>query len=760
MPQDPVMVPLSIEQQVVYERLNAAIRGHQGWLTRYNTRVNSNIALMAQSGSEDIIAAMMVDMRKMEDQMDSVEALLQKKISMKPEKVEDCNFLAETMGKLHKETNDAMRIASARYHRKMRIDNTNPAPTTGAQTVSKLQLGLKPEPLTKEHTPAEFRLWKRAFEAFYAASRLDRAGIEEQRAYLTQCLDKDMAMRISDKVAMGTALYGNNGVIHAVEKQFLSLYPLFSRRQKYFAYKQESGQAATDYMIKLKRLGDEADLSDMTVDMQHMMKYVCGINDEKLRSLLLALKTPTLAEMEDEFERYESSRAGIAALNKPGAAGGAAKKVATAKPKADKPRTGGNGNQDGAKKCTVCGRTGHPADQCRMKDCTCYSCGTVGHTRAACRASEEKKQKYRDSKPAAEGAARQLKDEPAQEELEQAGHSRMMRSLDVSASHEGHKPTPLRSLKFKTMQGFRFIFAICPDTGTTMSIMSENILIERGIKYIKQEMTPMFAANGQKMNITGKVRLTVKRDDASEVAILIAVCTDMINEILISWHDCITLRLGVLPTFPYGETKQATVVKKHTWTAHSVAEMVKDKFKSVLSNTLGLKPMNGDPMKVHLMKTKNGEEVIPKQVYTARQIPLHQREMADKLTDELINSKIIVAVKEPTPWVSPAFFVPKGDGRMRLVTDYTYINEFISRPTHPFPSAKEIMRRVKPDSKAFMAIDCIHGYYQMALEEASSYLTTFLLPRGRFRYMRGPMGLNPTNDEWCRRSDVLIEGLD
>ena len=46
----------------------------------------------------------------------------------------------------------------------------------------------------------------------------------------------------------------------------------------------------------------------------------------------------------------------------------------------------------------------------------------------------------------------------------------------------------------------------------------------------------------------------------------------------------------------------------------------------------------------------------------------------------------------------------------------------------------------------------------MPVEEESSYLTTFLLPRGRFRYLRGPMGLLPTGDEWCLRSDAVIEG--
>ena len=54
----------------------------------------------------------------------------------------------------------------------------------------------------------------------------------------------------------------------------------------------------------------------------------------------------------------------------------------------------------------------------------------------------------------------------------------------------------------------------------------------------------------------------------------------------------------------------------------------------------------------------------------------------------------------------------------------------------------------------------MHGYFQLAIDEESLYLTTFLLPQGRFRYLRAPMGLNASSDEWCRHSDVAVEGLE
>ena len=53
------------------------------------------------------------------------------------------------------------------------------------------------------------------------------------------------------------------------------------------------------------------------------------------------------------------------------------------------------------------------------------------------------------------------------------------------------------------------------------------------------------------------------------------------------------------------------------------------------------------------------------------------------------------------------------------------------------------------------------GYdYARVLENHQiSAIKTFLLPQGKFRYTRTPMGLNSSSDEWCSRSDVVIEDL-
>ena len=77
----------------------------------------------------------------------------------------------------------------------------------------------------------------------------------------------------------------------------------------------------------------------------------------------------------------------------------------------------------------------------------------------------------------------------------------------------------------------------------------------------------------------------------------------------------------------------------------------------------------------------------------------------------------------------------------------------------PVPSTTEILQAISANARVFAKLDAIHGYFQLALDEKGSMLTTFLLPQGKFRYLRAHKGLNANSDKWCCRSDVIIHGL-
>jgi hypothetical protein len=65
---------------------------------------------------------------------------------------------------------------------------------------------------------------------------------------------------------------------------------------------------------------------------------------------------------------------------------------------------------------------------------------------------------------------------------------------------------------------------------------------------------------------------------------------------------------------------------------------------------------------------------------------------------------------------------------------------------HPFPSPRDAVKNIKPESQWFCSFDALSGYYQIQLDEESSFLTTFLLPQGRFCFLGAPMGMKNSSD--------------
>ena len=63
------------------------------------------------------------------------------------------------------------------------------------------------------------------------------------------------------------------------------------------------------------------------------------------------------------------------------------------------------------------------------------------------------------------------------------------------------------------------------------------------------------------------------------------------------------------------------------------------------------------------------------------------------------------------------------------------------------------------DTKFFSLVDAKKGYWHVSLDEASSYLTTFSTPFGRFRFTRLPFGLIVSQDVFHKQLVSALEDL-
>ena len=246
---------------------------------------------------------------------------------------------------------------------------------------------------------------------------------------------------------------------------------------------------------------------------------------------------------------------------------------------------------------------------------------------------------------------------------------------------------------------------------------------------------------------SGTVDLTCKVISSGLVAKIRFIVSNSISQEVLLPFEALQALYIVHEDFPYAVCRQIG-----TETMERIKDNLKEEFSDIISNDLPEKPLKTEPKEI-VMKEGN---VQPLQVTRARPVHLHFQEQAYKLVKDLEKAKIIRPVNYVTEWVSPSMFVPKPNGGVRMVTDYTAINKVIERPIHPFMSATDTIRQIGPKAKFFATLDAVSGYFQVPLSEEAMLLTTFLTPWGKFCYTRGPMGFKATQDWWNQISDIVV----
>lgn len=131
--------------------------------------------------------------------------------------------------------------------------------------------------------------------------------------------------------------------------------------------------------------------------------------------------------------------------------------------------------------------------------------------------------------------------------------------------------------------------------------------------------------------------------------------------------------------------------------------------------------------------------------------------IVDKL-NEMVQNGYITKVDQPTEWVSSMVAVLRKD-KIRICIDPSDLNKVIKREHYPMKTIEEVVSTM-PGAKVFSVLDAKSGFLQIELDDASSYLTTFNTPMGRFRWLRLPFGVKCAPEIFQRIMDEMLEGID
>ena len=149
---------------------------------------------------------------------------------------------------------------------------------------------------------------------------------------------------------------------------------------------------------------------------------------------------------------------------------------------------------------------------------------------------------------------------------------------------------------------------------------------------------------------------------------------------------------------------------------------------------------------------------IPPVQHPRRKTPTEYQEKIEKELNKLEQQKVITKVTEPTKWVNSMTYPMKPDGELCPCLDPKDLNKAIIREHYKPPTLEEITHKLS-GAKVFSKVDAYKGFWAKSLDYESSIKTTFNTHKGRYKYLRMPMGAKSSQDAFQMEMDQILEGL-
>lgn len=165
--------------------------------------------------------------------------------------------------------------------------------------------------------------------------------------------------------------------------------------------------------------------------------------------------------------------------------------------------------------------------------------------------------------------------------------------------------------------------------------------------------------------------------------------------------------------------------------------------------------MSGPPL--HLMVDPHA---TPTAHHKPIPIPVHWQEDVYAGLDQDCRLGVIepVPVGTPVTWCHRMVVIAKKSGKPRRTVNMQALNDHATRETHHSESPFHLARAV-PANTYKSVFDAWNGYHSIRLLEEDKHLTTFITPKGRYRYCVAPQGYIASGDGYTRRFDEIIAGF-
>ena len=122
------------------------------------------------------------------------------------------------------------------------------------------------------------------------------------------------------------------------------------------------------------------------------------------------------------------------------------------------------------------------------------------------------------------------------------------------------------------------------------------------------------------------------------------------------------------------------------------------------------------------------EGFVPKKGKIYSLLRVEREEVQEFVKDQLRKGYIRPS---KLPQMSLVFFVPKKDGKKRMVQDYRYLNSWTIKNNYPLPLILDLIDSIGK-KKVFTKMDLRWGYNNVRIKEEDEWKAVFSMPEGSF----------------------------